>query len=142
MNREYHKWYSPNLGKDMELLLYGTGGRPVVAFPTSMGRFYQNEDFSLIHSLADRIDGGALQIICVDSVDAESWYNWSAPSSDRAYRHKLYEQYLIDEVIPFFRQRNGAVEHDLNLTGASFGAYHAANFGFRHPDLVRRIVAM
>ena len=27
-------------------------------------------------------------------------------------------------------------------TGASFGAYHAACFGFRHPDLVNRIIGM
>jgi len=87
MNREYHKWYSPNLGKDMELLLYGTGGRPVIAFPTSMGRFYQNEDFSLVNSLADRIDAGNVQMICVDSVDNESWYNRSASGGDRAHRH-------------------------------------------------------
>src|SRR5205823_1180469 len=137
MNREYHKWYSASLGKDMELLLFGTGGRPVIAFPTSMGRFYQNEDFSFIGTLADRITRGAVHIICVDSVDSESWYNRSIPVWDRAQRHKQWEQYLIQEVIPFFRQRNGGVDHDLNLTGASFGAYHAVNFAFRHPDLVK-----
>ena len=126
----------------MELLLFGTAGQPVIDFPTSMGRFYQNEDFSLIHTLSDRLEGGALQIVCVDSVDSESWYNRSLPVWQRAQRHKQYEQYLIQEVIPFFRERNGAVEHELNLTGASFGAFHAINFGFRHPDLVKRMVAM
>src|SRR5258708_37821783 len=100
MNREYHKWYSPNLNKDMELLLFGTGGRPVIAFPTSMGRFYQNEDFSLINTLGERLDHGALHIVCVDSVDSESWYNRSAPGWARAQRHKQYEEYLIQEVMP------------------------------------------
>lgn len=142
MNREYHKWYSPSLGRDMELLLYGTGGRPVIAYPTSMGRFYQNEDFSLIGSVSDRIESGALQIICVDSVDMESWYNRAIPNRERAARHNQYEAYLINEVIPFFRERNTRVTEELNMTGASFGAYHAANFAFKHPDLVRRIVAM
>ena len=65
MQREYHKWYSPNLGKDMELLLFGTSGRPVLAFPTSMGRFYQNEDFPLITTLGDKFDEGNLQLVCV-----------------------------------------------------------------------------
>ena len=142
MHREYHKWYSPRLNRDMELLLYGTGGRPIIAFPTSMGRFYQNEDFSLIGTLGERIDRGALQIVCVDSVDEESWYNRSIPMQARAERHKQYEGYLIDEVIPFFRTRNGRVDQDLNVMGASFGAYHSVNFGFRHPDIVRRILAM
>lgn len=142
MNREYHKWYSPSLGKDMELLLFGTGGRPVIAFPTSMGRFYQNEDFSLIGSLSDKFESGALQMICVDTVDSESWYNRTIPIRDRAARHDQYEAYLINEVLPFFRTRNSRVDHELNLAGASFGAYHAANFAFRHPDIVHRIVAM
>ncbi len=142
MNREYHKWYSPNLYKDMELLLFGHAGRPVIAFPTSMGRFYQNEDFSLIGTLGDRIDSGQIHIICVDSVDNESWYNRGISLHDRANRHKQWEQYLLQEVLPFFRGRNDRVDAELNLIGASFGAYHAINFGFRHPDIVRRIVAM
>src|SRR6266511_3266048 len=83
MNREYHKWYSPNLNKDMELLLFGTGGRPVLAFPTSMGRFYQNEDFSLIGTLSGHLDHEVVQIMCVDSIDGESWYNRSIPAYDR-----------------------------------------------------------
>lgn len=142
MNREYHKWFSPNLGKEMELLLFGAGGHPVIAFPTSMGRFYQNEDFSLIGTLSDRLESGMLQIMCVDSIDAESWYNRGAPLSERARRHNQYEQYLIQEALPFFRQVNGAVEGDLAVTGASFGAYHSVNFAFKHPDLVHRVVAM
>ena len=142
MNREYHKWYSPSLGREMELLLFGTGGRPVIAFPTSMGRFYQNEDFSLVGTLAHCIEQGAVHVVCVDSVDGESWYNRSIPVWDRAQRHKQYEQYLIEEVIPFFRERNPLVDSDLNMTGASFGAYHSVNFAFRHPDLVKRILAM
>jgi esterase/lipase superfamily enzyme len=142
MHREYHKWYSPSLGRDMELLLFGTGGRPVIAFPTSFGRFYQNEDFSLVGTLAERFDSQSVQLICVDSVDMEAWYNRSIPLQARAARHKQYEQYLIDEVLPFFRQRNHRVDAELCMTGASFGAYHAVNFAFRHPDIVKRIVAM
>lgn len=142
MNREYHKWYSPNLNRDMELLLFGTGGRPVIMFPTSMGRFYQNEDFSIIGTLAPCLENGTLQIVCVDSVDMESWYNRSIPAHDRAVRHDQYEAYLIHEVLPFMRERNPRVDSDLNMAGASFGAYHAVNFAFRHPDLVHRILAM
>lgn len=142
MHREYHKWHSPSLDREMELLLFGTGGRPVVAFPTSMGRFYQNEDFSLVGTLSERFENGQLQMVCVDTVDLESWYNREMPVRDRAHRHVQYEQYLIQEVIPFFSERNTRVQHDLNMCGASFGAYHAVNFAFRHPDLVRRVLAM
>src|SRR5438132_13245766 len=101
MHREYHKWYSSRLNRDMELPLFCTGGRPVIAFPTSMGRFYQNEDFSLIGTLSDRLEHEALQMVCIDSVDEESWYNRSIPLWNRGQRHKQYEQYIIQEVIPF-----------------------------------------
>ena len=75
-------------------------------------------------------------------MDSEFWYNRQISTGDRAQRHNQYEQYLIQEVLPFFQDRNSRVSSDLNLTGASFGAYHAINFAFRHPDLVRRILAM
>ena len=39
MNREYHKWWSPRLGRDMEMLVFGHAGLPVMVFPTSGGRF-------------------------------------------------------------------------------------------------------
>ena len=45
MNVEYHKWWSQNLGQDMELKVYGHTGKAVVVFSTSGGRFYQYEDF-------------------------------------------------------------------------------------------------
>jgi len=107
-----------------------------------MGRYYQNEDFSLIRTLSDRLDSGAVQVVCVDSVDNETWYDRSIPTGQRAARHDQYENYLIKEVLPWFAERNERVWQDLNVTGASFGAYHSVNFGFRHPDIVKRILAM
>ena len=32
MNREYHKWFSPRLQRDMELLVFGHAGRAVLFF--------------------------------------------------------------------------------------------------------------
>jgi esterase/lipase superfamily enzyme len=58
MNREYHKWYSSRLGRDMELLVFGHAGLPVMVFPTSGGRFYEFEDRGMIGALAGKIDAG------------------------------------------------------------------------------------
>jgi esterase/lipase superfamily enzyme len=142
MNREYHKWYSSQLGRDMEFLLYGHAGRPILVFPTSMGRFYQNEDFHMIGTLGWRLDNGEIQVLCVDGIDLESWYNRYISPHDRAQRHNAYERYIMHELLPWWQYRNWAVGNNLCVTGASFGAYHAANFAFRHPDLVRKMVAM
>ncbi|HYK88686.1 MAG TPA: alpha/beta hydrolase-fold protein [Acidobacteriota bacterium] len=138
MNRDYGAWTSPSLQRTMEYLWFGNAGRPVLMFPTSMGRFYQLEDFNLVNSLSGKVDAQEIQLICVDSVDEESWYNKRIGPVDRAQRHEQYDQYLRNEMIPFVRHRSA--RDDLAVFGASFGAYHAANVAGRYPDLVRKAI--
>jgi esterase/lipase superfamily enzyme len=140
MHEEYHRWHSAQLGREMEMLVFGHAGEPVLVFPTSMGRYYEYKDFGMIGALADRIANGHLQIYCPDSVDAESWYNRSAHPRQRVLRHMQYEQYIIHEVLPFIRHR--APRGFLIATGCSFGAFQAVNFSFRHPELVNKLVAI
>ncbi|HEX2913669.1 MAG TPA: alpha/beta hydrolase-fold protein [Chloroflexia bacterium] len=140
MQREYHKWYSPSLGRDMELLIFGHAGAPVLMFPTSMGRFYECEDMGMINALADKIEAGFIQVYCVDSVDIESWYNWYASPGWRIGRHVAYDRYLHDEVLPLIGNLNS--NGYLITAGCSFGAFQAANFAFRHPWRVHKVVAM
>ena len=47
MYREHGQWWSPSLGKVMEFLWFGKFGRPVMLFPTSAGRYSENEDMGL-----------------------------------------------------------------------------------------------
>jgi esterase/lipase superfamily enzyme len=138
--REYQRWYSPALGRDMEMLVFGHAGARVLVFPTSMGRFYEWEDRGMMDALGEQLARGWLQLFCVDSVDEESWYaKWKWPG-DRAYRQLQYEQYLLGEVLPFSAHRNP--NPFLITTGASFGAYHAGNVAFRHPHLFGRVIGL
>lgn len=140
MNREYHKWHSPSLNRDMEMLVFGHSGARCLVFPTSQGRFYEWEDRRMMQALADPIERGELQIYCVDSVDSESWYCYWAHPSGRAIRHTQYDSYLYHEVMPFSKSRNS--NPFVITVGASFGAYHAMTFGLKHPDIVDRIIAL
>jgi esterase/lipase superfamily enzyme len=124
----------------MELLVFGDRGIPVLVFPTSMGRFYQWEDFGMVGHLHRRIDEGQLQLWCVDSVDDESFYDRGRPAQDRARRHLAYDRYLVDEVLPAIRRENG--EPRLELIGASFGAFHALTLATRHPGVARRVLGL
>ena len=72
MQRQYIKWHSPSLHREMELLAFGDRGFPVLVFPTSGGRFFEYEDRGMVNALRPKIDRGELQVICVDSVDQES----------------------------------------------------------------------
>lgn len=51
MKREYHKWYSSNLEKEMELLVFGHSGAKVLFFPPRMGRFFDYENWRVIKAL-------------------------------------------------------------------------------------------
>ena len=138
MLRTHESWRSPHLGRSMEFLWFGWGGYPVIAFPTSMGRFVQYEDMHTVAHLQEKVDAGQMQLVCVDSVDEESWYNNAAPPSERGHRHAAYDAYLRNELIPYVQRR--AQRPDLGTFGCSFGAYHAANLAGRYPGIVTKAV--
>ena len=124
----------------MELLLVGHGGARLLVFPTSMGRFYEWEDRGMMSALGEHLERGWVQGFCVDSVDAESWYNRGVHPHVRARRHAQYDRYILEEVLPFTSHRNA--NPFLITTGASFGAYHAINLAFRYPQLVGRTIGL
>jgi esterase/lipase superfamily enzyme len=140
MNREYHKRYSHELERDMESLIFGHAGMPLLVFPTSMGRFFDYENRGMIGLLAPKIDGGELQVFCLDSVDGESWYNKGVEPRVRARRHVQYERYLMHEFLLFVRSKNPASR--VAVTGCSFGGYHAVNLALKHPDVIAQCISM
>jgi esterase/lipase superfamily enzyme len=135
LQRDYSKEFSHRLGRDMEILHFGHAGRPLLVFPTSMGRFYQWEDFGMVGALADFIDSGRIQLVCMDSVDGESWYARDRHPADRVRRHLEYEAYILDEVLP--RMPGSAI-----ACGTSFGALHAVLLAARHPTRVGGFIAL
>ncbi len=135
MQRDYIKEYSHHLGRDMEILHFGHAGRTLLVFPTSMGRFFQWEDFGLVGALGDLIESGAVQLVCVDSVDGESWYARDRPPADRVRRHLQYEAYITYELLP----RLGGPPV---ACGTSFGALHAVLLAARHPTKVGGFIAL
>jgi esterase/lipase superfamily enzyme len=140
MHREYHKWYSQGLGRDMELLLFGHAGVPVIVFPSSQARFYEFEDRGMVGSIGHKIDNGEIQLYCVDSLDAESWYNRNVPPGWRVARQVQYQNYILEEVLHLVRQKNG--DPHLITLGCSFGGYHAVNLALRHPDVFTGFLSM
>ena len=140
MRRDYIKWYSPSLHRDMELLAYGNRGFPIVVFPTSGGRFWEYEDRGMVNAVSPKIESGNLQVICLDSVDQESWYNQSIHPADRLHRQNAFDAYVALEAGPFVRDRTSWPQ--MGTTGCSFGGYHAINFALRHPDIVTYAVSM
>jgi esterase/lipase superfamily enzyme len=142
MHREYHHWYTGRLGREMGIQVYGHYGLPLVVFPTSGGDENEYEGQGMIAALAHHIDGGRVKVYCVNSVNNDSWYNKQAHPRHRSYLQAMYDAYMAFEVAPFIQGHTRTPDIPITTTGASFGAYHAANTLLKHPDLFRRCLAL
>ena len=141
MHHEYKAWRSPALdGKEMALHVWGHAGAKMLVFPSSLGSHREWTDRRMQNVLRDQIDNGWLQIVSVDHVHHESWYDKNRHPGARAWRHLQYHQYIRDEVMPYMHHINR--NPYMIVAGASFGAYHAMSFGLRFPHLVDRIIGL
>lgn len=140
IKREHKKWFSPHLQREMELLVYGAEGTPVILFPTRMARFYDYEDWGVIDAIEQKISCDKVQVFCIDSVDEESFYCKNISPVERIKRHYQFEKYILDELLPFILKQNS--NPAIILAGCSFGAYHAVNFAFRYPHLFKKVIGM
>jgi len=139
MKRDYRRWYSPRLGRDMELLIFGHAGAKVLMFPTRDGRFFEYEELGIVGSLADKVNAGHLQLYCIEGLAQESFYARGLHPADRIRRHAAYEDYILNEVLPLMAENN---PHDCTIAmGCSLGAFQAASLAFRHPHLFQKLAA-
>ncbi len=122
------------------MLVFGHSGYPVILFPTAKGKYYEAKDCGLIGSAETLLDSGKIKIYCPDSLDSESWYNYSISPSDRVKTHVAYEQMIIYDVIEFAKFESGS--KDVGIAGCDFGGYHALNLAFKHPDLIGHLFSM
>lgn len=142
MNVEQHHWYTGRLGREMGVRVYGHYGAPLLVFPTSGGDEREYEGQGMIAALAHHIDAGRIKVFTIGSVNNESWYDEQAHPRHRSYVQARYDDYVANEVIAFIRAHCQSPGIAVTTTGSSFGAYHAVNTLLKHPDAVRRCLAM
>lgn len=122
------------------MLVHGYQGYPVIIFPSTMGRYFESKDFKLIESARWFIERGFIQIYAIDSIDKLSWYNKGIHPAQRVRHHIWYDKMILEELAMKIRHQTGVGK--VAVTGASFGGYHAANFAFRHPEIVSHLITM
>lgn len=134
VRRDEISLYSPAIGAEGHLIAYGHFGRPLLVFPSEQGSRYDYEDRGMIESITHLIEGGRVKVYCLDSFDNESWSRSDLPLEERAHRHQHYEDWVLNQVVPWIHGDVGGPQ-EIITTGCSFGAYHAANFALKRPDL-------
>jgi len=147
METMYTKWFSPALGREMELKAYGYAGRPVLFIPCQDGRFFDFENFHMTDAWAPWIDSGRAMVFSIDTMDQETWSDKAGDPYGRIRRHEQWIAYITQEVVPFIRRvvndRNGWDGYPgIIAFGCSLGATHAANLFFRFPELFDGLLAL
>lgn len=140
--RRIDGWQSPALDLPMPIVTYGYGGRPLLLFPTAAADFLENERFFLVKAIEPAILAGRVRVFSIDSINRLAWMDSKIPVPEQARRQALYVRYIEDEVVPFMRRVCGEPSARAITTGASFGAFHAANALFRRPDLFSGLIGM
>jgi esterase/lipase superfamily enzyme len=134
IRREHVQLFSPAMGRSLDVIAYGDAGLPVLVFPSSEGSAHDYEGFGMVDALSRMIEAGKLRLYCVGSFDSESWWAKGRPPHERAFRHTLYEDWIMSQVLPAIHRDMGHNSVRLLATGCSFGAFHAANFTLKHPQ--------
>lgn len=142
MHKEYHRWYSPHLQQEMPLVVYGHYGQPLLMFPTAAADCEEYERFGLIDAIRHHIEAGLVKIFSVNSINLQSWMNDQIHPADKARRQVQYDRYIIDEVAPFMEHHCRTPGIALAVSGVSFGAFHAANTLFKHPERFTYLLAI
>ncbi|MCP9493802.1 MAG: alpha/beta hydrolase-fold protein [Pyrinomonadaceae bacterium MAG19_C2-C3] len=142
MNRRITSWYSHNLGTEMPLVAYGHAGHPLLMFPTAAADFLEYERFNLIDAIAHHVDAGRVRLYSINSVNRYSLLNEGISPPHKAAILTAYDRYITDEVLPLIRQDVGNGDVQPMTTGASLGAYLAANAFFKHSDMFAGTIPM
>jgi esterase/lipase superfamily enzyme len=141
MTTRYFKEFSRELDREMEFKVFGDGGKLCLAFPPQNGRFYDFENFGMVDTLRPWLDSGRLLLVCVDSIDGETWSNESGAPRQRIELHERWFRYVTHELLPRAREL-GPTEGKAMVTGCSMGGVHAGNFFFRRPDLFDTVISL
>ncbi len=142
MERRTTAWFSQNLNIEMPLVAYGHAGYPLLMFPTAAADYLEYERFHLVDAIHPFIERGQIRAYSINSVNRYSLLNEQMPPHLKAELLTQFDRYVTDEVVPLIRRDTGHDDARPLTTGASLGAFLAANTYFKHPDMFRGVIAM
>jgi esterase/lipase superfamily enzyme len=126
----------------MGVVVYGHWGPPMLAFPTTGGDEWEYERQDVIATLSGFIDAGRVKIFCVNTNHGDSFGSRHAHPRHRSWMQARYDDYIVNEMVPFVRSHCRTPDAAIWTFGASLGGYHAANSLLKHPDIFTRCYAL
>ncbi len=130
MERRITGWFSQNLSTEMPLVAYGHAGQSLLMFPTAAADYLEYERFHLVDAIKPLIESGRLRAYSINSVNRYSLLNEGMPPNLKAELLTRFDRYITDEVLPLIRKDSADDNARPLTTGASLGAFLAANAYF------------
>jgi esterase/lipase superfamily enzyme len=124
----------PGHDATLEVVRYGTWGRPVLLFPSEAGTARDAEGNGMLDAVRPLVDAGLVSLFSVDSLDGWSWSDDTAPTEERARRGQAYTAWLSEAVLPWVVEQCGDGQEAITV-GVSLGAYHAVHLTLQRADV-------
>lgn len=142
MNGRHILLDSAAMGRKMNLWCYGHFGSPILVFPSAAGMAHEWDAQGMIGVLTPLLAAGRMKLYCPESNVAEAWTKKEGPLSWRMERHRAYEAFINNELVPWMREDCRWPGAPIMATGCSLGATYAANAALKRPDLFKRALCM
>ncbi|NJL28170.1 MAG: esterase [Thermoanaerobaculia bacterium] len=142
MKRQHVMIDSPSMGRKVHVWAYGHWGAPVLVFPTAAGFAHEWERQGMVETLAPLIYGGKIKLYCPESNVAEAWTRRDSDPEWRIQRHKAYEEFVVSTLVAAIRADCNSPQIKIATTGASLGAFYAANIALKYPETFHYALCM
>ena len=135
-------WYSTRVEQEMQLVRWGSYGKPVLVFPTAGGDAEEIERFLMIKALWTLIEDGKIKVYSVDSIAGKAWLSGDHSPQYCSLLQNRFDAFIYSEVAPAIREDCRSSDIEIITAGSSIGAFNALATLCRHPDAFSTAVCM
>jgi esterase/lipase superfamily enzyme len=140
--KDITRWHSDRLAQSVQVVRWGTFGKPVLLFPTAGGDAEEVERFHMLDSVEDLLAAGRIKVYSCDSVAGQWLVSGEGTAAHRCAMQNRFQQFVYHELVPAIRADCRSPEIDIIATGASIGAFHSLAVLCRYPDAFSHAVGM
>lgn len=140
--KEKARWHSQRLGREVDVVRWGTHGTPLLLFPTAAGDAEECERFLMLDVLGPLMAEGRIKVYSVDSVAGEAMFAKDSTVEHSGRVQDQFHEFVRNEVVPAIRADCRSQDIEVVAAGASIGAFHAVAALCRYPDVFSKAVCM
>lgn len=142
MRREHRMIPSQSMGRNVHCWFYGSWGLPVIVFPSAAGFAHEWEAQGMIEALSDFIYAGKVKLYTTESNVSRTLNDKESSLGERVHQLRVFEDYVVNDLVPAIREDCGSSTIRIAVTGVSLGAYYAATFALKHPEIFHYALCM